>query len=272
VAKKKAAVEKAIDEALAHRASDVVSDKALMETLKKFDMPYKSKGDPKYKRKDGIFLKEESRGRPKGEMDYFDCPFSNDVDFEDFSKEFLIKLLKLWMNWYISMAMIWWVKVGDIIGKKAADKLLPEVWEALAKDGMEPFVQMLGPKYKTVADIKTLEEGLKASLLVPDGALNKNLWDGHTIWKGPDRVITCVTHCVMMEFYEGIDSVESCKELCEVAEVRGGEAYFIHPNIKVTALKMPPRKSPDEPFCVWEYRMMDKPQPRGPGRREKAPS
>jgi len=270
--RKKVGIEKAMDEALAHRAKDVVKDKALMETLKKFDMPYKSKGDPKYKEKNGIFLREESRGRPKGEMDYFDCPFSNDVDFEDFSREFLVKLLKLWMDWYISMAMIWWVKVGEIVGKKEADKLLPEVWEAAAKGGMEPFIQMLGPNYKTVDDIKTLEDGLKASLLVPDGALNKNLWDGHTIWKGQDRVLTCVTHCVLMEFFEAIDSVESCEELCQVAEPRGAEAYFIHPNVRVRALKMPPRKSPDEPFCVWEYRMMDKPQPRGKGRREKVPS
>ena len=110
MAKKRTNVQKAMDEALANRASDVVKDKALMETLKRFGMPFKSKGDPKYKEKNGIFLREESRGRPKEEMDYFDCPFSNDVDFDDFSKEFLVKLLKNWMNWYISMAMIWWTK------------------------------------------------------------------------------------------------------------------------------------------------------------------
>ena len=268
----KSKIDQAMEQALANRAATVTKEERLIEVCDKFGLPHKSFGDPKYKEKNGIFLQEESRGRPKEEMEYFDCPFSNDVDFEDFSKDFLVKLLKLWMDWYISMAMIWWIKVGEIIGKKEADKLLPEVWEAAAEGGMEPFIQMLGPSYKTRDDIKTLEEGLKASLLVPDGALNKNLWDGHTIWKGPGHVLTCVTHCVLMEFFEGIDSVESCEELCQVAEVRGAEAYFIHPNVRVTALKMPPRKHPDEPFCVWEYKMMDEPQPRGPGRREIAPS
>ena len=34
-----------------------------------------------------------SSGRPTHEMDYFDCPFTLDIELEDFSKEWLIKIM-----------------------------------------------------------------------------------------------------------------------------------------------------------------------------------
>ena len=38
-------------------------------------------------------------------------------------------------------------------------------------------------------------------------------------------------------------------------EKKAMEKYLINPKIKVTPLKLAPRQSPDEPSCVWEFKM-----------------
>ena len=223
-----------------------------------------------YRQKKGEFLWQESRGRPQGELDYFDCPFSNDVELEDFSKEFLLKLMNLWMKSFQTMAMSWIAEVSKKFGSRAAWEMVPDVWENLGRACAPMYIPLLGPNYKTVDDIKTLQDAMRVGLLAPDGALDKTLYAGRTLWTSPDRFLTIVTHCVMMEYFEGINDVEACLQVCHIAEPRGAEAGFIHPNLKVTGIKVPPRKSgdPNEPFCIWEYRLMDEPQPRGPGRVE----
>jgi hypothetical protein len=43
--------------------------------------------------------------------------------------------------------------------------------------------------------------------------------------------------------------------LCHFNEKKLIEKYFINPKVKVTPLKLPPRKSPDEIACQWEYKI-----------------
>jgi len=172
------------------------------------------------------------------------------------------------------MAICWWFKVGEKIGRKEANELLPEVWESLANSTMPMYVPLLGPEFKSVDDLKTVKECLKAGHLPPDGGIDKWLFKGHVEWEDDNLCVATVTHCVLLQYFETIDATDTICELCHVAEPRGAEAYFIHPNIKVTGLKVPPKKNPgdpNEPCCIWEYRMMDTPQPRGVGRREDGP-
>ena len=211
---------------------------------------------------------EKSKGRPDKELDYYDCPFSTELRWEDFSKEFLIKLLGMWQDWNMAQAFTWIAEVGKRFGTKAADELMPVVWESLAQSTMHKFVPLLGPNYKTVDDIKTMEDGIKMGQIPPDGGLDRSLFAGDVEWPSPEVCIVTVKHCVLLELFEATNQLESCLQLCHVAEPRGAEAYFVNPNIRVTGIKIPPRKSPNDPCCTWEYRMCDTPQPRGPGRVE----
>jgi hypothetical protein len=211
----------------------------------------------------------ESKGKPAKELDYYDCPYSNDLEYEDFSKEFLIKLLRAGQKWYLSMALIWWAEVSKKIGQKEANELLPEVWETLAKSCMPLYYPLLGPNYKTADDFKTLEECMKAAHLPPDGGVDKGEWRGTLIWEDANHAVATVYYCYLLEYFESIGAEDTICALCQVAEPRGAEAYFTHPNIKVTGIKVPPRKNPGGPFddinpcCIWDYRLTDKPQPRG---------
>ena len=219
--------------------------------------------------KTGKFIEAESKGRPKGELDYYDCPFSTDVELEDFSKEFLIKQMRIWQMWYRSMALCWWAKVGEKFGKEAANELLPEVWDGLGQ-GMPMYLPLLGPNYKSAEDIKTVREGMKMANLPIDGGVDKTLFEGAVKWENDNLCTVTMAHCAMMEYFEALGEMKTVEWLCQVACPRGTEAYVVNPNIKVTGIKVPPRKKsddPKDPWCIWEYRMMDKPQPRGKGRR-----
>ena len=219
--------------------------------------------------KTGKFVREESKGRPLGELDYYDCPFSTEVELEDFSKDFLIRQMRIWQLWYRSMALIWWAKVGEKFGTDAANEMLPEVWDELGQ-GMAMYAPLLGPNYKSAEDIKTLEDGIKMANVPIDGGVDKTLFEGTVKWENKDLLYVTMTHCAMLEYFETIGEFKTAEWLCQVACPRGTEAYVVNPNIRVTGIKVPPRKEsdgPNEPWCIWEYRMMDEPQPRGKGRK-----
>lgn len=211
-----------------------------------------------------------SRGRPTKEMDYFDCPFSTDVQYEDFSKEFLIKLLRIWIKWFTEMPLLWREKVTAKFGEEIANDMMIECWEELAQRGMEWYVPLFGPNYKTMNDIKTLNDCAKLALLTPDGGMERKYFTPEVEWENENHAVATVNHCVLLEYFESIGAVDAIEALCQRSEVRGTEAYFGNPCVRVTGVKIPPRKNPrpGDPCCIWDYKMLDKPQPRGKGRKE----
>jgi hypothetical protein len=212
-----------------------------------------------------------SSGRPTHEMDYFDCPFTLDIELEDFSKEFLIKLMHIWTKWYMTMPMLWWEKVREKFGQEPANEMMVDCWEELAQRGMQWYVPLLGPKYKTIEDIKTLQDATKLALLPPDGGLERTLFKATMEWENENHAVATIDHCVLLEKFEAEGATDGIEAICQHSEVRGTEAYFTNPCTRVTGVKVPPRKNlkPGDPVnCIWDYRMCDKPQPRGKDRRE----
>ena len=212
-----------------------------------------------------------SSGRPTYEMDYFDCPFSLDLELEDFSKEFLIKLMHIWEKWYMTMPMLWWAKVRERFGPEPANEIMVDCWEELAQKGMEWYVPLLGPDYKSLDDIKTLNDCAKLALLPPDGGMERTLFTARMEWENENHAQAVIDHCVILELFESMGAIDGIEAICQHSEVRGTEAYFSNPCSRVTGVKVPPRKnaSPDDPVCcIWDYKMCDTPQPRGKHRKE----
>jgi len=200
---------------------------------------------------------EKSKGRPEKELDYYDCPFSIDIELEDFSKEFLIKLMKIWRSWYMTMNLVWYVLVEEKIGTEAAGRMMIDVWLKTTEAEMEKFIPLLGANYKSKEDLKTIEDSIKIAVLPPDGTIDKTLFAGSLDWDGPEHAKTVIHHCAMLEFFEAIDNLEPLKRLCHIQEPVCSEAYFINPRVKMLEIKTPPRKSKDEPCCMWEFKLMD---------------
>lgn len=209
---------------------------------------------------------EKGRGRPEKELDYYDVPFSTDIELEDFSKEFLCKIARIWAKWYMGLALFYNQEVEARLGVKAASEIMLNVWLNLAKEQMHEYIPLLGPDYKTEDDLKTLQDCMKMSILPPDGIMNKGLFDGTLEWKDDKTCVTVCTTCALLESFEAMDKLEQLKWLCNVQEPAGSEAYMINPKIKITQLKLPPRKDPSEPCCIMEFKMTDEIQSRDPGR------
>ena len=72
-----------------------------------------------------------------------------------------------------------------------------------------------------------------------------------------ERVTMSVARCKSLEFYERT-APEMIGPICHVLEKPIIELQLVNPNIKVTALKLPPRKSPDEIPCQWELKLEPK--------------
>ena len=62
------------------------------------------------------------------ELNDLSGPFNPELKFEDFSKEFLIKLMHSWQRAYLRLSAIWYQAVLERFGMDAADSCNLEVW------------------------------------------------------------------------------------------------------------------------------------------------
>ena len=208
---------------------------------------------------------DKSKGRPEKELDYYDCPFSIDVELEDFSKEWLIKLMKLWRSWYMTMNLVWYVLVEEKLGTQVAGRIMIDVWLKTTEAEMEKFIPMIGKDYKTKDDLKTIEDSIKIAVLPPDGTIDKTLFAGSFDWEDDENANSVIHHCAMREFFEAMDNEAPMKQLCTIQEPVCSEAYFINPRVKMLEVKTGPRKSKDEPCCIWDFKLMDAEEIKRPG-------
>ena len=118
------------------------------------------------------------------ELEDYSCPFKPDLTFEDFSKDFLLKLMTGWQFAWLRMADAWY-----------------EI-------------------------------------------------------RSPNHVIMTILQCRSLISFER-EAPHMIEPTCYRLEERVMRAYLVNPRIKVTPLKLPPRRSRDEAACIWEFTMQD---------------
>ena len=87
--------------------------------------------------------------------------------------------------------------------------------------------------------------------------MGSELFDGDVEIINDNHLKVTCTHCVVLEFFERTNQLERIPAHCQVMELEATKAYMVNPNIEVTALKLPPRNSPDEICCQFEYKMKE---------------
>jgi hypothetical protein len=190
----------------------------------------------------------------KTELNDYSGPYKHDLVFEDFSKEFLIKLMHQWRRQYLRLAGYWYEGIQKRVGLETADEIQLEVWKRIGER------QLL--KYLPISNIKlnTCLDSLKLMQLVPDSWMGTDLFDGHVEIINDNHLILTCTHCVVLEFFERTNQLERIPAHCQVMEIEATETYLCNPKIKVTGLKLPPRDGPDDICCQFEYLMMEEDQ------------
>jgi len=182
------------------------------------------------------------------ELKDYSGPYRHDLKWDDFSKEFLVKLMKLWQRAYLGIQGAWIQIVSEKFGSEAADHCSLEALLLQAERMIPQFVETGNIELNTVLD------SLKVIQLAPDGHTESELFGGEVDIKNENHVISTTTKCITCEFLEAF-APEKIEWLCYTMEQPVMEKFLNNPKIKVTPLKRPPRKSADDSFCQWELKI-----------------
>jgi hypothetical protein len=181
------------------------------------------------------------------ELEDLSGPFNPNLRFEDFSKSFLLRLMKAWQQAWLIMEGSWYDAVKERCGAEVADACNLKAWLSIG--------ERVNPRYLKVGNIKlnTVLDSLKALQLPLDNTVGGIFPVEYEIIN-PNHVIATVRKCLSLEYFER-EAPERIHPMCHEIEPLIFAKYLINPKIKVTALKLPPRKSPDEIACKWEYKL-----------------
>jgi len=186
------------------------------------------------------------------ELEDYSGPFNPDLKFEDFSKDFLLKLMNVWQFSYIHMLGAWYYAIKKRFGPEAANAC--EYWEVVR------IGQRVLPKYYPQLaniEVNTALDAVKLIQLTLDNILPSGLFPAKFDIKSPNHVIMTVYNCRVLHFLER-DAPERIASVCHVLEGAALEKFAVNPKIKVTPLKLPPlppQKRTGELCCQFEYKL-----------------
>jgi len=178
------------------------------------------------------------------EMKDYSGPFKPDLKYEDFSKDFLIKLMKVWQYFYLEMASAWYDAVEKRFGFDAANECEAEAWIRVVKRSFPRLVKAAN------IDLKTVLDSMKVMQLPPDNSVF--MYPVEFEIKNENHVIATIKKCSGLEYWEK-HRPERIDAMCRGTALVLDPMYAANPKVKGKAIKLPPRKSQDEPACVWEW-------------------
>jgi hypothetical protein len=181
------------------------------------------------------------------ELNDLSGPFKPDVTFNDFSKEFLLKLMTVWQYAWLHLSGAWYDAVKEKCGSDVANACELKAWVRVG--------ERVNPRYAKIANIqlKTVVDSLKALQLPLDNTIG-GLFPVQYDIKNENDVTVTIPRCKTLEVFER-DAPERIQPMCHVVEKAVMEKYLINPNIKVIPLKLPPRQNKSDIACQWEFKL-----------------
>jgi len=170
---------------------------------------------------------------------------------EDFSVDFLANLAREYARTYLATDGFWNGAVTQRVGAKEALDCELVVWQRIAKY----VIPMIAKLAKIQLPVKDVVEAVKVWQVNPQNVTPDIFKISYEI-KDNNCAVGTVTYCAALERYERY-APEIIRTLCHDVEVPAAEAQcrVLHPRMKMTPLKLPPRKSPDEIACQWEFKI-----------------
>lgn len=188
------------------------------------------------------------------ERDDYSGPIENTVNYEDFSKEFLLKLMRIWQeHWDAVVTNL--VLVGsqmEGIGRDKALDLEVKTLEAVTPSTMAKIAEL------AKCDTNTVEGRCKAGQLSLDNVQDR--YQGHWEVKSDKEVWLVYDYCHFFNMLRPFGDLKLLHRICLEADPRYGEimqTYADDPQkVKVTMLKVPESYDPPpegEPICIWKF-------------------
>jgi hypothetical protein len=130
------------------------------------------------------------------ELQDYSGPFKPDLKFDDFSKEFLLKLMKVWQWAWLHLGQAWFSVVQEKFGTDVANRCEHEAWMRMAS--------RVNPRYAKIANIQlnTVLDSLKAAQLPLDNISSSGLFPPQFEIKNPNHVIMTIVDCQTLRYME----------------------------------------------------------------------
>ncbi len=169
-----------------------------------------------------------------------------ELALEDFSSETLRELLRLYSKLYMGLDGFWYLIVMEKFGNDAALDCDIKVWERAGMYEMKNVTQKMNIQGNDAAAF------MKALQLSPWYSTLKSqieIVDANT-------AILTVTNCPTLNALEKEGEGRE-NQICKIVDPIIFKAYasFFNPDVEVTCLKSPPRKSQDEIACKWHFKL-----------------
>ncbi|MBN2098653.1 MAG: hypothetical protein JW753_03550 [Dehalococcoidia bacterium] len=169
-----------------------------------------------------------------------------DSKLESLSRRELIDLVKLSSRMILALDGFWYLTVKDLAGNDKALDRDNWVWDKVMNFYVSELARLLDVKKRDVAGYMKVMHPRPEGLVLEETVEILN----------PNDAIRTVTYCptivAMEKEGEGRDAIH-CSATC--SEMRKKHSKLFNPAINVTCLKIPPRKSKDDIFCRFEYKI-----------------
>jgi len=187
------------------------------------------------------------------EMNDYSGPFNPNLSFKDLSKEFLIKLIHEYQHSWVILADSWLYSIKSRYGLAEAQYCECDAWCNVYLRIMPYYMKLLANvDDPSKIDVMGWQKAGQFALDGPMGYIPQTL---EIISK--DHVIMTMTDCMGLRHFETKDPSRT-QWMCRVVEQAAMDAAVsFNPKIKVKPLKLPPRKSPDEIACQWDFYTVD---------------
>ena len=186
------------------------------------------------------------------ELKDYSGKFIPDLKYTDFSKEFMAQLLTEYARLYVMADGVWYSLVQERYGPKVPSDIDYDVWvNKLPVYETRGILKVLNLKTNTVAD------WMKVLQLIP--GFSYNLFPHEIDIKNENHAVVTVRDCPALIRFEKREP-EKIVHICQELELPSAIAYVkqFNPDIEVTMPIMPPRKSPKDICCRFEFKLKPK--------------
>jgi len=174
--------------------------------------------------------------------------FKRDIKYEDFSKAALARLLNAYCNEILLVDLYWLEHMEKTAGEEKALNCLMDNWIRMGKHEIGWTMEALNIKGD---DVATYAKALQLCATMAQGVFK---WDFDL--KSRNLLVLTLTDCPALRNMEKRNP-DRIPFVCHTMDLAVDRAYAaaVNPAIQVRPLKLPPRNSPDEIACQWEFRL-----------------
>jgi hypothetical protein len=172
--------------------------------------------------------------------------FLPDLDFRDFSRETLAKLLTAYAKLYIGMDGFWYMSIMERHGNEEALACDMQAWEMMVKYEMKKLTETLNIRGNDpIAFVKTMQV---------------SPWFQHmkctTDIENRNSVVMTVTYCPTLDALEK-EGKGRQQTTCAVVEPKMMQFYasLFNPKMRAESMTSLPRQKKDDVCCQWLIRL-----------------